>query len=292
MKIKYSKIKVNSFDQKKPIAHSENKTEKEKGTIRYLLYFFLIVGIFIFIALGIRFIFLYQKSTFNTSGYSVLVVSHRPFIMSIEKNLKQITIIDVPNVKGSLLEKSLLWGIPIDAQIESGNLNSRDIFSLNQIFSQIFKPWNYKYHGMNMLDGLRITFFSSSIPRKNIKYLKIAVSKDGEISGATSDQIYEAFKDSQVLDDQKSIEIVNSTSITGLAGFLGRVLKNLGGNVVSIRSGEERDFSSVEAISNSETLKRISRVTEINSHVDQNFSSVADIQIILGKDFGKKIRNM
>lgn len=295
MKIRYSTAKIHNPESTKKPAKFVGSPHKDAGlfsgrsTLSYLFYFLLLVGISIIVALAARFIFLYQKSTFTTSSYAVFVNSEKPFIAVYDKNVKQFSLVSVPSLPLDKTQEGMILGIPIDAEIKTKKVTRDNFASTSTVLGQLFKPWEYKYQDMTVLDGLRLIFASYSIPKKDIRFSSLKLSKNKEVVGITQEELYSIFKDTKIVDEQKSIEIVNATDITGLAGMVGRVIKNVGGNVVSIRSGDEEHTTSIVASRPSETVSRISRLLGVESLIKEDMASITDIQIVLGSDFGNKV---
>ncbi|HMS23043.1 MAG TPA: LytR C-terminal domain-containing protein [Candidatus Levybacteria bacterium] len=289
MKLKYSKVSVNTFDKPKKIKRVEGE-KNEKNPMSYLLYFLLVVGISIFLALALRFIFIYQESRYNTSAFSVLVEAKNPFIVSYDKNLNRLTFLKLKSVEKNKIKESILLGVPIDGRVKAENLSPEKFSSIGTIVNQLFAPWNYTYYDMTIFDSIKLSSLALPIPYKDISFLTLSVNTEGEREGATNEQVYNAFKDSDLLDEQHSIEIINGTDVTGLAGMVGEVLKSAGANVVSIRSTDSVENSTVIASQNSKTMKRIVHLLGIPAGIDESFVGVSDIKIVLGTDFGNKLK--
>lgn len=289
MKLKYSKVTINTFEKSKKIKKTDGGI-KENSSMSYLLYFLLVVGIFIVLSLVLRFIFIYQSSTYSTSSFSVLVNAKKPFIVSYDKNQKKLTFLSLEKINNTKLKESILLGVPIDGEIKSESMSPEKYLSIGTIASQLFAPWNYRYSDMTILDSVKLALFASSIPSKDVSHLSLFVNSEGERAGVTNEQIYNTFKDSDLLDEQNSIEIINGTDITGLAGMVGEVLKNAGANIVSIRSSENVVNSTITASKNSKSMERVTHLLGVPASVDENFVGVSDIRIVLGSDFGKKLK--
>lgn len=262
---------------------------KDKSALSYLWYFFLVVCVLIIFSIGIRAAFLYKNSTFTTSSYSILFHGKKPFIIAINRDIPQVSIVVLSQVVGSgRVGQSLELGMPIDGVVTADSFLSSDKFlSLSEFFHMLFQPWNYKYADMTIMDILKTTFLSWSIPEKNKMAYTVHVSKDNDLSGITSSQLYDIFKDQEIINEQLGIEIINDTSTDGLGGKAGGVLKEIGGNVISITSGNEKEQSSILTAKSTITAKRISHILGIPLTQDENFIGAADIKIILGKDFLK-----
>lgn len=267
----------------------KSDTKKEHSPLFFLSFFLLFVGMCIGIAFVVRFFFLVKKSTFSTSSYSILIVSQNPFIVVLDKTSPKLNIVSVPvKIQNNRVKEGLSLGIPIDGEILASTQDiSKNSFPDTMLLaSLIFRPWSYSYQDMTVIDSVRFTFSSLSISQKNASYYAMKLSKTGDIEGVSSTQLYDIFKDPEIINEQVSIEIINATSMQGLAGSVGQVLKNIGCNVVSITSADEKNSSRIIANNPSVTLTRVSHVLGIPSDVDPSYHGIADMRIILGQDFG------
>lgn len=109
--------------------------------------------------------------------------------------------------------------------------------------------------------------------------------------------IREKMADSQIIDEGASIAVFNGTSHPGLANEVSRVITNLGGNVISVSSTEEKFEKSLVITTedlDSETSKRISQIfaplcikQKCQSKDPKVTYSRAKINIVLGEDYYK-----
>src|SRR3990167_5480680 len=88
--------------------------EKNSSNLKYLLYFLMFVSVSITIALFFRIIFLIQKSTFNSTSYSVYVKSENPFVIVYEGEQNKLSIVSLSKGYSSKTKESVEFGIPID----------------------------------------------------------------------------------------------------------------------------------------------------------------------------------
>lgn len=100
------------------------------------------------------------------------------------------------------------------------------------------------------------------------------------------------FAERKIEEEGIEMEILNATEESGLAFQLARLIKNMGGRVVSLGNSEEAFDHSVirytEEAGETATLKRIGEATvfELEKRDDLG-ESRSEIQIIVGKDYGK-----
>ncbi|MFI5265433.1 MAG: LytR C-terminal domain-containing protein [Candidatus Levyibacteriota bacterium] len=267
-------------------------SKKEHSPLYFLLYFLLIVGICIGIAVLARIFFLVSKSTFSTASYSVLIVSQNPFIVSLDTTSPKLNLVTVASpIQKNRIKESLSLGIPIDGEILASSQNlSKDSFpDVMLAVNMMFRPWLYSHQDMTIIDALRLVYASFSVSQSTgTSSYTIQRSKTGDILGVSSSQLYDIFKDPVIINEQVSIEIVNATSVQGLAGSAAQVLKNAGCNVISVTSGDIENFSMIVANSSSVTLTRVSHVLGIPFKIDPSFHGITDMRIVLGQDFGNK----
>lgn len=278
--------KFDKYKPKKSDREKEVKEKKEYGGAFYLTWFIVFVFLFIILALGARIIFLFEKSTFNSNSYSVLLSSQQAKILVIEKTIPEFTLIKLPQNSGNKLNQSLNYGIPIDAQIVT-SINGN--FSWGDVFRVIFQPWNYRYTDMTAIDHIKLLLAVLKLQGDEIKKYEISINKENDLAGITQNELYDVFKDPQIISEGYSISVVNATDLSGLGGRVAQIIKNTGGNVVSISSEDKRETSMIMSSEYSVTLQRLKRILGLKSEIKKNSSQISDIKIILGEDFEKRI---
>lgn len=276
----------------KKLNESAEFTHKPKSTLIYLLYFFVIVFVCIVIALSARLFFSIKSSTFTTSSYSVLIKNESPFLIVLDTDNKKLSILELKNVSSSKTGDSLSYKVPIDGvlSVKDTGLSAASFPKISFLLKTLFRPWEYTYEGMTSWDAVRVTQAALSIPKKETERYTVSLSKDGEIEGITQESLYDIFKDTLIINDQISVEVVNATSTEGLAGSVGQVIKNTGGNVVSVASAKNLKRSRLIGSEKSKTLVRLSHILGIPYTIDENFSSISDIQVVLGEDFAGRVQ--
>ncbi len=271
---------------KTPAKEKLQKDKNIKGTLSYITYFLILVFVCVGFAATVKFVFLLKKSTFSGSSYSVLVASEKPFIIVANKTYSKLTYakLEKRNFKNSV-EGGMYLGIPIDGEIKTSDksLSPASFSDIGFLVRTITQPWQYSYSNMTLIDTLKLIFSSITTPKNQIETLSINV-KNGDLEGISPEKIYDIFKDPNIINEQKSIEIINATPVDGLGGKVGKVLKNAGVNVISITSGKEERVSSIFSATDSKTLKRISQILNI-APVTTNVNQISDIKILIGLDF-------
>lgn len=93
--------------------------------------------------------------------------------------------------------------------------------------------------------------------------------------------------DSQIVEANYAVEIVNASGVDGLGLITKNILNNLGANVVSISSADDLVPKS-QLLSKDKRNYLVSRLSDIFPGIskEENLGSI-DLRIIVGKDFGK-----
>ncbi len=272
--------------------HSVN-LKKKRSNIHYLFYFFGAVLMCILLALVFRIALSVKNSTFSTPSYAVLVASDPSFLISVDTASKKLSIIEVGSrFSNNRLQKSMLLKTPLDGKMykKNGTISVDEYPSVKFLWYMIMRPWEYGFEGMTPFDAFKLTQYALGIQEKDIVRLKISESTDGVIEGIDSQELYDIFKDPIIINEQQSIEVINGTGQEGLAGQVSLLLKNSGGNVVSVGSSKSVEKTTLITTSKSHTVERISHILGVNSTIDEQFASISDIKVILGQDFVKKLQ--
>lgn len=275
---------INPFTQKKK---EDGKQEASSDTTKYLYYFAAFVIFCILISVGIKITVLFRSSTFNSSSYSVLVKAKQPFVLILNKPAEALSIIYLKPLSKNL-QTSVYYGVPIDGVVEHANDVSPDKFlSFNNFIMQFLMPFTYQ--NMNSIDMLKFLNASFGLSHGQRKTYRLHLLKNGEVSGLSQSDLLDILKDPDIINEAISIEVVNATSVDGLAGEVALLIKNTGGNVVSVTSQNSEGTSSISTNSDSITVERFSHLLQIPV-LRSRGSATADIVIVLGEDFVRKIR--
>lgn len=275
MKIKIPKKESRSF-----VGESEIKLKNiNSGSFVYLWYFILSVTALIIISVIVHTVLILKNNNFRNNSFSILVSSPKPFLLEVHKNPPKVIILPISSKKSlsdKRIQTSLSLGIPIDGVIKSSGEVERDfIFSYINLITNVFSS-RYVFQNVTIFDYLKIFFIASNTDeqsRTTFTFDSLSVS-----------QVSEIFRDSEIFNEAKSIEVINATNVEGLAGKTAEVIKNLGGNIVSVTTAKAKKISFVSSSNENLTAKRISRLLQIPLTFDKT-SNISDIQIVLGEDF-------
>lgn len=151
------------------------------------------------------------------------------------------------------------------------------------LWSFIFNS-NSLTKNVTFYDLMRFYFFASKIPVSSVSTQELAVSTD---AGAFNKEVALLFTDTSLSRENISIQIINASGKSGLGSRLERVIANMGGNVVSVKTAMTPDMVSRIQYNGRETytLRKLNSLLSIRSEVLKG-QAIADIVIVLGEDMG------
>lgn len=273
----------------------KGKQHKTIGSIVYLKLFLL--GVLLLTVLSIAYRgFLWTKgSKFTDNTYTLLVFGENSYLIHVDKRVKKFSLIQSksfskPSSGDVRLSYSVLFGVPIDGMIvDKGNTLSfhEDFIDISKLVTIFTQPLAFSFYNANSLDLLKIYFALQKVPASEKK--SISNHALGENARDLDKELFSLFKDSEIINEKTSVEIVNAAHIDGLAGKVSRMLKNVGFNVVSVISTDAESRSKlISRIDENFTIKSLATffgiVPEYKNGVD-----VADVTLMVGKDLGKKL---
>jgi len=138
------------------------------------------------------------------------------------------------------------------------------------------------YSGITIIDLFRLSYFVRSLPLTSIYEKNVSIGDD-EVK--VNLLVSSFFTDQEILSEQKRIEIINGTDVSGVGSRLANVVNNMGGDVILVlNSDKEEDRSKVIYFDDkSYTVKKIASFLGFPTEKGEN-KSIADVIIIIGKD--------
>lgn len=268
------------------------KRKKRTNNIAYLKLFILAVFFLSIVSIFIRSAKLYIGRSNKWESFNLLVLGEtdRTFdLVSLDKKKRTVSIVRILEAQISpdktRLEKSILLGVPVDAQLRQKSSGTRKNSNISQFSKSslvsILTTRNFIFENMNAFDLLKIYFYNLSIPKSNVRRVEV------ERVESLSQDIYDYFRDQVVVNEGQSIEIVNASEVDGLGGRVARMLENVGFNVVSVSSSGKQSSRLIYRGEYNYTVKRLVSIfsSQGKFQVEQKQeSSVADVTVILGSD--------
>lgn len=274
------------------------KQNQQSGkTVRFALLFFVFILLIVIGSFLVKGISVIQNSLFDGN--------HRfTILMQLEKEPQNVLLSFSPeNTTASILyikgkhavdpqELGVILGVQIDAfvamhgdtSLQKGNINA----FLPALFQKItFKQDNIKTN-MTFIDAVRLWMFVRKIPTHGVlekTYIFPSNSEDNLDMGELDLLISSLFADHTIIEEKRSIQIINASGISGLGNRIARIVTNMGGNVIAVSTGDsvlpmsEIVYSEAESY----TLEKLQRLFR-KKGVSTDKQAISDIVVIVGKD--------
>ena len=260
---------------------SRKRATKSKN-INLAIYF----AIFVIFIFAVSFIFktVDQVSSSKFDGknrFTVAILNNNTAdIISVSPKDKTLSRLLITDVLGKDGMESLV--IPIDSYIESSTYFPENAKSS---FTKILLRLNNSDTDLTIIDLVRLAFYSSSVDRENIVEERVLSKEKDKLSSIAKDY----FIDPRVFDDKVRIQIINSSSVSGLGRRLADYITNLGGNVVLVNSSQGEEEKTVLYYNEKNyTVEKLSKILNIPAK-EKELSSISDVIIIIGNDGGEKL---
>jgi hypothetical protein len=245
------------------------RKKEPKNNLRLALLFAVILAFFIFISLSFRVFFLVKESKYD--GQHSFNIEYRT-----EENTSFASF-SPGNKSISVLRANAAFDVqvPIDATIYD-SFNSSNI-SLDLIKSAINLK---KSENLTSIDALRLAIFARSVPADFISTRELSANNSDM---QNQENLLLTFNEKKLVDEGKTIEIVNATSVSGLGSRLENFISLMGGNVILVKSQEGGESEIRYFGEESYTLNRINEFLKFKT-VKVEERDVADIVIIIGEE--------
>lgn len=245
-----------------------------------LIVFFLVLGSLLFRAYSIV-----KDSSFDGEHRFTLAVGEGNKVLGVvsfdpeTSSISLLTFSNGSSVPFSELNRKV--GIITDGYVKANH--SLDLHgSISSLFLSFILNSNSLEKNVTIYDLMRFYLFASTISAGNISTDELSVSAD---VGAFDKEASLLFRDNFLSKENVSIQIVNASGESGLAGRLERIITNMGGSVVSIKNATISEAVSRIKYDGSETytLGKLQSFLRMRPEVIDR-QGVAEIVIILGKD--------
>jgi hypothetical protein len=204
-------------------------------------------------------------------------------VLSFDPVNKSITKLSITGaLQGKTLQQFL--AIPVDGSIQLKKEMSLP-HDAGGILTKLLSQLHSTERDITTIDMTHLFIFTRSINTTDIEYKELKTNTDQkEIDTLTNG----LFTDADVVDDNKTIEIINATTVPGLGSRLERMLKNMGANVVAVSSPQKVEKQSkIYYLSNlSYTVDKIASQLGYRMQLTKD-RGVADIKIVVGEDMAK-----
>lgn len=258
----------------------KNSSKKIKNST-LIVWFFLFVVIVIVISLIVRIIVLISQSKFDNNHQFILEVKEQnkqEEIIAFNPTANTIGLLQIVGVKN--IEDIQSLQIPIDAQfVFPDTAHPKTLSSL--LFTMIFHCGSLECKKVNAIDALKLYLFTKNTHQNAIKTASLSLP-GSQLKLDTL--IPSLFIDDTLYHEALSISVINDSGEPGLGNKLGKLLTNIGGNVISISAGDTQRTTTMQSIWSKDkyTIQRMQQVIHINSQKMQK-TGISDIIISIGQ---------
>lgn len=265
----------------KNAAQTENKSLKT-----FYLYLFAVI-IVIIVALLVKVVFIIQQSKFDGSHDFILAVTKQNVVKEVIAFHPQIPAVSTlaiqdPNILYGTLAKE--YGITTDGYIQIDNSSQIGADVTPFLWSSILHTADWQSN-LTVFDKIRLLLFSKSVTTNNKTTEMISLINPAPASETT---IINTLTDQGIADENISIQIINATNITGFGQRLGRVLTNMGADVIDVSTAQNiQEKTTIQYFgTKSYTVNRLAKLLGIPA-TEIATQPIANIVITLGSDKAK-----
>ncbi len=267
------------------------------NTTKYVIYFVIVVLIAAFISTGYKVVKLIAESTLNNNTANFILVDRDAYLFHIDKKQKRFITVKFPSkgkefINRSNFSSSVLLGVPVEGVVISSDekrfaaINNDKGLGFSEAIG-IAIGRGIEFRGINQFDILKAYYYYSKAESDEKSF---ETNENLSSDFRKNDKIlkYDSYRDQDLFNDRTSVEIVNSTGIDGLGKRLGDIFKNVGINVVSIKTASDGSTKITSKLKESFIAERIGDMTDF-SLTQSGIDALSDVTVIIGKDVGKEI---
>jgi hypothetical protein len=253
--------------------------KKKKSSNLKLAGIFLVI-VFGLISFSIIFkIFLVIKNSKFDGSNRFTVGFTAKYYSKIESFSPKDKTISIIIVNGNLKKQTLsdFLEVPVDVNVKTDEENN---LSVNTDLLNSLIALN-RESNLNTFDAFKLLLFSKLSGAKIVQKVLITNSSQSQIQDATSNLLI----DSQVINENKNIEIINATDTYGLGSRFAMLITNMGGNVILVSTSDtiSKNSKVIYYQTKSYTAEKIGEVLKIPLEQTDK-KSVSDVIIIIGED--------
>lgn len=263
-----------------------NKQDLKEGikSLRKAILFLVIVFVLVFISILLKVYYLVKDSKYNGKNrftISVESTKNTAYVLSFSPQDNTASEIIIQGERGKRSPGRII-GIAIDGQIKIDNDNILQNETIDGVLYYTLSHPLTKKTGLTYFDILRLFIFSKTLPIYKYTEEKVNTADDELMLDKIAQRLT---VDQRILEERKSIEIINGTGIEGLGKRLERVLKNSGANIIVVTS-DQRVQKYSKIINYGDDSYTFNKFKQLLGYVGEqrNERALADIKIIIGED--------
>lgn len=251
----------------------------------YLKIFLTIFTLIILGSVAAKVIYEVVSSSFTTNSFSVLYIAKDSKIIYIDQKARRSVFIAIGDIKDKIkgkdtLSSGIILGIPIHGVIIDNNppANTSEFSSFSNMSSIAFGN-RAALKDMNRFDVYKFAAALRSIPEDNRVEKRVNILTSEGVKNVSED-----FSDTVILNDSKTVEIQNGTSINGLGSDLAYIFSLQGFNVISVKTAESETTSHIAYPGEEDVFTSSVKILTGFDLEKKRLSQAADVTVFLGDD--------
>jgi hypothetical protein len=262
------------------------QTNHDKSLKTFYLYATAVIVV-ILVSLVIRGIVLYQQNLFNPSRHFTLAVTQKGSVKEIISFNPQIPAVSLLKITDKQVPYASLaeeYGIPSDGYVELDD-SSAVTTDTTALTWYAFLHSATLHTNLTFFDTARLFMLSKNVATNNESTTDIALKNQ---STQTNTQIMQALTDPDISSESISIQIINASNISGMGQRLGKILTNMGANVVDVSSSQtvQKETAMAYFGDTSFTLDHLKKLLQVTPK-KLTTQPIANIVITIGTDQAK-----
>lgn len=260
------------------------KSEQYSSNSLKTFYLYLgVVFVLICISLLIKGFFIVQQSRFDGTHDFTLALTEQNNVKEVVSFHPQTPSIAVLIIQDAIPYVSLAqkYGIATDGFIQTNDASTIGPDMTTFMWLSILHTGMWQSN-VTVFDKFRLFLLAKGTTTNNKTVEKISLSHQ---SPDMNTILVSALTDQDIANENISVQIINATDISGFGQRLGRVLTNMGTNVVDVSTAQNTQKTSTIAYFGNEsyTLDRLQRMLGLRA-IKLTKQSIADIIITIGND--------
>ena len=259
----------------------KKRVKVEKHNTKIAIVFFIFVIAIVLTSLIIKAIAVVAQSKFDGSHrFTVSISNSRNLkLISFSPSTRSISVLKLDG-EAKNFNISRFLGIPIDGFVKASFLETNG--EVTSLMSGIFFGYKDIKTNLNLVDIFRLYLLGRTTPLNNIVTLHISNSFE---SVKVDKIVAKLFKDEQIEKENQTVEIINTTLVSGLGGRLARLITNMGGNVIQVSTENNSQKKSIIFYNGKKnyTIEKLSKALGFLTS-EMKKQSIADITIVIGFD--------
>lgn len=263
----------------------KKKAKKKSNSFKMLVLYGAIVFCLILVSLTIRVFSLIKESKFDGQHRFTLAIGGEKQLFGlisfepVTSSLSLLTFSRDSNLSFSNFNSKM--GVVPDGYIKT-RYNLAKGETIPSILQSFIIQLNAISTNINFYDLLRLYLYANKLPNSTVIVEELSLSSDPRVINKTLSFL---LADSVIAAENVSVQIVNAAGESGLGGRLERVITNLGGNVVFVKTALAHEpVSKIKYYGNETyTLQKLERLLNKKSEILDR-EAIAKIVIIIGED--------